>query len=67
MLRKLRIKFVCVNMLIVTMMLLVIFGLVFKFTQANLEQQSVSMMEQLAEEVGVDADGLCAALNGKQP
>ena len=24
-------------------------------------------MEQLAEEVGVDADGLCAALNGKQP
>ena len=50
MLRKLRIKFVCVNMLIVTMMLLVIFGLVFKFTQANLEQQSVSMMEQLAED-----------------
>lgn len=50
MLRKLRIKFVCVNMLIVTLMLLVIFGLVFKFTQANLEQQSVSMMEQLAED-----------------
>lgn len=50
MLRKLRIKFICVNMLIVTMMLLVIFGLVFKFTQANLEQQSVSMMEQLAED-----------------
>lgn len=50
MLRKLRIKFVCVNMLIVTMMLLVIFGMVFKFTQTNLEQQSVSMMEQLAED-----------------
>ncbi len=50
MLRKLRIKFVCVNMLIVTLMLLVIFGLVFKFTQANLEQQSVNMMEQLAED-----------------
>ena len=50
MLRKLRIKFVCVNMLIVTVMLLVIFGMVFKFTQANLEQQSVNMMEQLAED-----------------
>ena len=50
MLRKLRIKFVCVNMLIVTVMLLVIFGMVFKFTQANLEQQSVNMIEQLAED-----------------
>ncbi len=50
MLRKLRFKFVCVNMLIVTLMLLVIFGLVFQFTRTNLEQQSVSMMEQLAED-----------------
>ena len=50
MLRKLRIKFICVNMLIVALMLLVIFGLVLKFTQVNLEQQSLSMMEQLAED-----------------
>ena len=34
MLRKLRIKFICVNMLLVTLMLLVIFGLVFKFTRS---------------------------------
>ena len=50
MLRKLRIKFVCVNMLIVTLMLLVIFGLVFQSTRSKLEQQSISMMEQLAED-----------------
>lgn len=68
MLRKLRIKFICVNMLIVTMMLLVIFGLVFKFTQANLEQQSVSMMEAAgggplsAESAGRAAGGHTAAL-----
>lgn len=48
MLRKLRLKFVCVNMLIVTLMLLVIFGMVFHFTQANLERQSLELMEQLA-------------------
>ena len=61
MLRKLRLKFVCVNMLIVTLMLLVIFGLVFQFTRTNLEQQSISMMEQLAEDpfrMSLPGDGM---------
>lgn len=50
MLRKLRIKFVCVNMLIVTMMLSVIFGLVYHFTSTKLENQSIRMMQSLAED-----------------
>lgn len=50
MLRKLRIKFVCVNMLIAVMMLLVIFGLVYHFTSTNLENQSIGMMQSLAED-----------------
>lgn len=50
MLRKLRIKFVCVNMLIAIMMLLVIFCLVYHFTSTNLENQSIGMMQNLAEE-----------------
>lgn len=50
MLRKLRLKFVCVNMLIVTLMLLVIFGMVFHFTQISLEQQCLELMEQLAQD-----------------
>jgi len=45
MLRLLRIKFICINMVIVTVMLTVIFGLVLHFTQQNLEQQSVQMMQ----------------------
>lgn len=50
MLRKLRLKFVCVNMLIVTLMLLVIFGMVFHFTQISLEQQCLELMEQLVQD-----------------
>ena len=36
MIRKLRLKFVLFNMTIVTLLLVVIFGLVFFFTRANL-------------------------------
>ena len=50
MLRKLRLKFVCVNMAIVTLMLLLIFGLVFHFIRVDLEQQSLELMEQLAND-----------------
>lgn len=49
MIRRLRIKFVCINMAIVTAMLLVIFGLVFHFTRENLQRQSVRAMEFAAE------------------
>lgn len=49
MLKKLRAKFIAINMLIVTAMLLVIFSLVFWFTRNNLEQESIRMMRELAE------------------
>ncbi|MDO4321683.1 MAG: HAMP domain-containing sensor histidine kinase [Lachnospiraceae bacterium] len=45
MLKKLRIKFICFNMTIVTVMLIVIFSLVFGITRRNLETQSLQMMQ----------------------
>ena len=48
MLRKLRLKFVAINMAIVTAMLCVIFGLVYQFTRNNLETESVNMMQSIA-------------------
>lgn len=48
MIRKLRFKFVVINMSIVTLMLVVILGLVFYFTSANLESESIHMMESIA-------------------
>lgn len=48
--RRLRLKFICVNMLIVTVMMGVIFGLVYHFTQTGLETQSVSMLQSIAAE-----------------
>ena len=50
MLKKLRIKFVCTNMLIVTVMLCIIFGLVLNTTKTNLQQQNVQMMETIARD-----------------
>ena len=50
MIRKLRIKFVCINMLIVTLMLCLIFGLVYHFTKTNLEEDSIAMMESIASD-----------------
>ena len=47
MLKRLRIKFICINMAIVTVMLAGIFGTVIRFTQYNLEQQSVQMMREI--------------------
>lgn len=49
MIRKLRLKFICVNMVIVTVMLTGIFGLLYHFTQIGLETQSVSMLQSVAE------------------
>ena len=48
MLKKLRVKFVIINMCIVTIMLCVIFSLVFHFTSSSLETQSLNMMQALA-------------------
>lgn len=48
MLKRLRIKFVCINMTIVTIMIIVILGLVLSFTRSNLENQSIQMMQSIA-------------------
>ena len=49
MIKKLRRKFICINMAIVTVMLLVIFGMVLHFTRENLELQSVRALQSLGE------------------
>lgn len=48
MLKKLRRRFVCVIMAFVTAMLCGIFGLLYFFTQQNLESESIAMMESVA-------------------
>ncbi len=50
MIKKLKIKFVLVNMSIVTVMLLVIFGMILGSTSADLERQSIRIMQFLLEE-----------------
>lgn len=48
MLKKLRLKLVCVNMVLLTVMLCVILGLVVHFTQAGLEAESLRVMRAAA-------------------
>ncbi len=48
MLKKLRLKFILINMTIVTLMLGVIFGLMYYSTSHNLERESMRMMESIA-------------------
>ena len=48
MLKKLRIKFVCINMAIVTIMLVFILCTVVHFTRKNLEQTNIQMMQEIA-------------------
>ena len=48
MIRKLRIKFVCVIMGIVMLMLAMILGVVIHFTRQNMEMQSINMMRAIA-------------------
>ena len=50
MLRRLRLKFICINMLIVLAVLLVMFGLVYQITQQDLEAESIRMMRAVAAE-----------------
>lgn len=49
MLKKLRRRFVLINMAIVTGMLLIIFGLVIHFTHARLDSQSDAMLQKIAQ------------------
>ena len=48
MLKRLRLKFILINMTIVTIMLGVIFGLLYYSTSRNLERESLQMMEAVA-------------------
>ena len=48
MIRKLRLKFVLINMSVVTILLGAVFGLIFYFTSANLERESIHMMQDIA-------------------
>lgn len=48
MLKKLRIKFICINMSIVTIMLCTILGLIMHFTHINLENQNIQMLQELS-------------------
>ena len=50
MLKRLRIKFICINMAIVTIMLTTMFGSVIHFTRITLERQSIQLMEQVLNE-----------------
>lgn len=47
MLRRLRVKFICINMLLITGMLCVIFALTYHFTARNLEAESIQMLRGL--------------------
>lgn len=64
MLRKLRLKFVLINMAIVMTMLCVILGMVYHFTRSNLENESIAQMINIAEspfrlgQPGVPEDGV---------
>lgn len=48
MIKRLRWKFICINMTIVTIMLCVIFSLMYSFTRIDLENKSVAMMRSIA-------------------
>lgn len=48
MLKRLRIQFVAVIMVIVTAMLLLIFGILYHFTAENMKNESISMMQSIA-------------------
>ena len=50
MLKKLRLKFVLINMAIVTAMLLVIFATVYGFTKADLDRQGEQLLQSLSQE-----------------
>lgn len=57
MLRRLRLKFVVINMTIVTAMLCVIFGLVYHSTRVDLEQENLAMMRAVASFPALDRPG----------
>ena len=57
MLKRLKIKFVCINMLIVTIMLCIILGMVYYFTCRSLEEESIRMLQTTADSLRMDMPG----------
>ena len=57
MLRRLRLKFVMINMTIVTAMLCVIFGLIYHSTRMDLETENLNMMRAVAALPALDRPG----------
>ena len=57
MLKRLRLKFVIINMAIVTAMLCVIFGLIYHSTRVDLEQENLNMMRAIASFPALDRPG----------
>ena len=57
MLKKLRLKFVIINMTIVTAMLCVIFGLIYHSTRLDLEEENLNMMRSIASFPALDRPG----------
>ena len=49
MIKKLKIKFICINMTIIAAMLFVIFGMIVTTTSANLERESIAFMQIAAK------------------
>lgn len=52
MIRRLRLKMVCINMVLVTLMLCTMFGMILQMTRVNLENESRQMVQQLSSERG---------------
>ena len=57
MIYRLRVKFVVINMTIVVLMMSVVFGLVYHFTRADLEEKSIRMMEKIANRLQIEMPG----------
>lgn len=55
MIRRLRAKFICINMAIVTVMMLAILGMLLHFTRNDLEQQSIRVMQSVMEDRAIPA------------
>lgn len=49
MLKRLRIQFIAVIMVLVTVMLCLIFGMVYHFTKSGMESESIRMMQLTAK------------------
>jgi len=67
MLRKLRIKFVCINMLIVLTMLGIIFGFVLHFTRQDLEKTGFKILQGAVEADNVPAFRMAQRPTGGTP